>query len=130
YDNWPRRRRTSDREQVRHTVVDVGLKGSWACAPRGIVGPHARAAGHSTQSGAVLLMRLGRNTRKTNKRERHGTSVAPSYILSTSSTPAYPLPLCAVLLHRVDHVEDRQVHGDDHAADDDAEEDDHHRFEQ
>jgi hypothetical protein len=30
---------------------------------------------------------------------------------------------------RVDHVEDRQVHGDDHAADDHAEEHDHDGFE-
>jgi hypothetical protein len=34
------------------------------------------------------------------------------------------------LLHRVDHVEDRQVHRDHHAADDDAEEHDHDGFEQ
>src|ERR1700738_2267479 len=34
------------------------------------------------------------------------------------------------LLHRVDHVEDREIHGYDHASDDDAEEDDHDRLEQ
>src|SRR3990172_7607940 len=32
------------------------------------------------------------------------------------------------LLHRVDHVEDRQVHRDDHATDDHAEDHDHHRL--
>src|SRR5574341_1652167 len=32
------------------------------------------------------------------------------------------------LLNRVHHVEDRQVHGDHHAADDDAQHDDHDRL--
>ena len=36
----------------------------------------------------------------------------------------------AVLLHRVDHVEDRQIHRDHHSTDHDAEEYDHHRLEQ
>jgi ribosomal protein L32 len=34
------------------------------------------------------------------------------------------------LLHRVHHVEDRQVHRDHHAADDHAEHHDHHRLHQ
>src|SRR5256885_14065093 len=35
---------------------------------------------------------------------------------------------CPVLLHRVHHVEDRQVHPHDHAPDDEAEHDHHDRL--
>ena len=46
--------------------------------------------------------------------------------------PAVPLAhVCAPrLLHRVHHIEDRQVHRHDHSADDDAEHDDHDRLHQ
>ena len=40
------------------------------------------------------------------------------------------LLLCVGLLYRVDHVEDREVHGHDHAADHYAQEYDHDRLQQ
>ena len=44
--------------------------------------------------------------------------------------PRRPRLLSPRLLHRVHHVEDRQVHRDHHAADDDAEDHDHDRLHQ
>src|SRR3954466_554457 len=47
-----------------------------------------------------------------------------------ASRDGWPFFLCIALLYGVDHVEDRQVHGDDHTSDDDAEENDHDRLKQ
>src|SRR4051794_37095239 len=41
-----------------------------------------------------------------------------------------PRVLAPPLLHRVDHVEDRQIHRDHHTADDHAQEHDHDRLHQ
>src|SRR6267378_6003316 len=62
---------------------------------------------------------------------RNASSTAVMQV-SRSSRSATSLRVSSsvTLLHRVHHVEDREVHGDYHAADDHAQDDDHDRLHQ
>ncbi len=78
-----------------------GRRGPVACdAPIGVRALNARPPAHREALTSLLTARWGR------------------------------CPDRRLLLHRAHHVEDRQVHGDHHAAHDDAQDDDHDRLHQ
>ena len=84
-----------------------------ALAARRAAGARAAPArGRSRARGTLAVAPPGKQTRGA----------------GSPSRPRAIVPFRSGLLHRVHHVEDRQVHRDHHAADDHAEEHDHHRL--